>query len=874
MQPAFGMAEVCTCMTYENEFEVDRSAPCVRKSSLSGRLEQTSPDDPEGISFVLLGLPMPGVAIRITNRDNQVLSENVIGRLQIKGGVVTPGYLSNPEANSEAFVGDGWFNTGDLGFIRDGHLAITGREKEMIILNGANHYCYELEDIVDRVDGVEPSFVAACGVPDSRTGTEELAIFYTPTGPAEVIDPELLRTIQQTVAQSAGVRPERVLPVSRARFPKTTSGKIQRSAIKKRLLQGEFDETQRAIDVALENDRTVPDWFFEQVWTPQALVGTATSLEERRYLVYADEAGLAEKVGAWLSESDAEVYLVRPGTKFKQTAINEFTIDPSDAKQHRRIWRSIQALSGPIDEVLHLWPLDADANREDEAAAQLLLAVQAMDHEREGNREICWRSVTRRGYVTDADDAPILAHATLPSLLGALTRENAWLASSVIDLADDPADSCVAALRAELEITTRTAQLEESAWRGDRRLVPALKQTTPAAVGDSIDGIGPRSEIETGELYVISGGRGELALGLAAQLLERRAIKLLLLGRTSAEDPDVQTSLARLRRGGAEVMYRSADVSDATAVGAAAAEAETHWSTKIAGVFHLAGVFRQGAILDDTPDQVRASLRAKILGAHVLASLLHDRPGGLFVSFSSVNAVFPGATVGVYAAANAFLDRFTHYLRHQGIRSHNLAWSLWRGQGVSRAASQLEELAGYAGYRLLSREQGLASFEVALAMGRPHLLIGLDPSSPAIRSCLLAEPRPRERLLAYVQTGAIAPEPQAFAAVEVRDRYGTLSPCSLEVGTELPAELTGGDGSDEANLPRTESEIKVAGIWCEVLGLDAIDIHADVFEIGGSSLAAAEIFGRLQTLAGREIAMAELFHTRTVYQIAQALDAE
>ena len=113
-------------------------------------------------------------SIRITDAANRLVPEGVIGRLQIKGAVVTPGYLDNTAANEEAFVGDGWFNSGDLGFIRDGRLTITGREKEMIIIRGANFYCYELEDVVQQVKGVEATFAAAC--PLSRATAENATV--------------------------------------------------------------------------------------------------------------------------------------------------------------------------------------------------------------------------------------------------------------------------------------------------------------------------------------------------------------------------------------------------------------------------------------------------------------------------------------------------------------------------------------------------------------------------------------------------------------------------------------------------------------------------------------------------------------------------
>ncbi|MBJ8206467.1 AMP-binding protein, partial [Bacillus cereus] len=66
------------------------------------------------------GRPVNGIEIRIVDGHNSILPEGVIGRFQIRGGVVMPGYLNNTKANEESFVGDDWFNTGDLGFIKNG----------------------------------------------------------------------------------------------------------------------------------------------------------------------------------------------------------------------------------------------------------------------------------------------------------------------------------------------------------------------------------------------------------------------------------------------------------------------------------------------------------------------------------------------------------------------------------------------------------------------------------------------------------------------------------------------------------------------------------------------------------------------------------
>lgn len=165
--------------------------------------------------------------------NNRVLSEGMIGQLQIKGEIVTPGYLNNQAANSEAFVENGWFNSGDIGFIQDGRLVLTGRQKELIIINGINYYCYEIEDIVNGLEGVEPTYVGACGFCNPETGTEELAVFFTPKQLQLENYIELIKTIRRELSYQMGIEPTYVIPVPRQEFPKTTSGKIQRSQLKK-----------------------------------------------------------------------------------------------------------------------------------------------------------------------------------------------------------------------------------------------------------------------------------------------------------------------------------------------------------------------------------------------------------------------------------------------------------------------------------------------------------------------------------------------------------------------------------------------------------------------------------------------------------------
>jgi len=189
--------------------------------------------------YVNLGGVIPGVRIAIVDDRNVILPSGTIGRLQVKGEVVSPGYYKNPEANREAFLEDGWFDTGDLGFLCQGQLAIVGRSKATIIINGANYYSHEIEAVVESMPGVEISYTAACPVSDRDR--ELLAIFFNSSVERESELRELIHRIGQQVTDKIGVSPDYLIPVAKEAIPKTAIGKIQRQQLSQRFQAGEFD---------------------------------------------------------------------------------------------------------------------------------------------------------------------------------------------------------------------------------------------------------------------------------------------------------------------------------------------------------------------------------------------------------------------------------------------------------------------------------------------------------------------------------------------------------------------------------------------------------------------------------------------------------
>ena len=244
VSPGYGMTETCSGIVHSRQFS----------------LASTTAAD----SFVALGRPIPGVSIRIVDDDNTVVSAGEAGRLQVKGLTVMAGYYQQPnqsdssaDPNAEVFTADGWFDTGDLAFIQAGSLTITGRQKDVIVLNGVNYYSHEVESAIEALEGVEVSFTAACGVRSAEDETEQLAIFFHPIQGTEDLSAvvSLVKQIRTQIVEHIGISPAYIIPVEKTDIPKTSIGKIQRSQLSSRFSLGEFDSRIQQFITAFRDSR-------------------------------------------------------------------------------------------------------------------------------------------------------------------------------------------------------------------------------------------------------------------------------------------------------------------------------------------------------------------------------------------------------------------------------------------------------------------------------------------------------------------------------------------------------------------------------------------------------------------------------------------
>jgi len=846
MIPSWGMSETCGSITFSSRFTLD----------------QTSDSD----MFVQVGTPAPEFSYRIANSADEVVPEGVVGGFQVKGPTVTLGYDQNPKANAESFTKDGWFITGDLGRIDNGEVSITGRQKEVIIINGANFYPHELEAVAEEVAGVTRSFTAVCAVREEGMETDGIAVFFHPTTEHDGQVASMIREIRGRMVRNASVNPTYIIPVEKAQIPKTEIGKIQRTQIQQRLLAGEFKQELKRVDVLTESANTIPDWFFERVWHRRKVVaGTDEALG--CWLVFCDDAGLGEEISAAVGSRRRVVRVVK-GDQFSSAGADRFVIDPANPGHYRQLFDTLGE-DTTIARIVHLWTYGESVAADDPMAGvmPLLHLVRELTAVA-GSGAIDLDVISSAAQFVHAADGRAVAHAGLPAITRSLTAEEPRLRCRHIDL-----DAASADARLVIDEVTALGSEPEVAYRDGARYVPRLKRFATEAA-EAADGF-----VEGG-IYLVTGGLGGIGVEIARQLMTRYRARILMIGRKAIGE-EGSPALASLRALG-EVRYDAVDVADAAALEQSVSAAELQWGRPLDGVLHMAAVYHDGVMVRETAETLADAFHAKALGALALEKLLESRKSALFIGFSSVLAFFPGALVGAYAGANRALENLALGLRARGFRAYSVAWSSWRETGMSRGVSTGDALRAK-GIREISVEQGWNSLLVGLRHGKPLFMVGLDAANAAIRKVTVGEPCAIHRLSAFY-VSADEEARRQLREMEVVDRFGSVVRFSATPMQEIPLTASGAvdrdalinfvrrGGAAPYVEPKTETERQICAVWQDVLNAPHLGAEDNFFMFGGHSLLATRVMSRLCSIFNVDVPLRSLFDSPTVRGLAVKIE--
>jgi acyl transferase domain-containing protein/acyl-CoA synthetase (AMP-forming)/AMP-acid ligase II/NADPH:quinone reductase-like Zn-dependent oxidoreductase/acyl carrier protein len=327
-------------------------------------------------------------------------------------------------------------------------------------------------------------------------------------------------------------------------------------------------------------------------------------------------------------------------------------------------------------------------------------------------------------------------------------------------------------------------------------------------------------------VYWITGGLGGLGLAVAEVLATRVGARLLLTGRRAQADP---RTLSRLEVAGGEVLYVSADVTDAVAMRRAHDAARRRWGG-IHGVVHCAGVLRDARLADRTPEQAHAVVAPKVEGARVLTEVTTADDLDFAVFFSSLSALYGVAGQADYAAGNASLDALATTLRRGRARVLSIAWGPWRDVGMVSDDRYQRDLAAQ-GLRPLSPRAGCRAFLRALA---------LDPA------------------LHHVAIVDVDGEREAA----LLGRFNR----SLSAGPALPTF----DGSEDADLRGFLRAAVAEHLRCDP---ERVDPNTPLQRLGVDSLMAVNLVRLIERRYGLTLYPTLLFEFQTLKQLADHLEA-
>lgn len=244
LTPVYGLAEAGLAVTFSSP---DRPFTSHRFDRHSLASEGVARKSSEGWELASLGTPVAGFELAIlpvdtvpaSPTDPGGLPENRVGRLWIRGPSLMDGYLGRPEETARTLV-HGWLDTGDLGFLVDGELYLTGRAKEVVVLRGRNYAPVDLERVAAAVEGAG-AVVAVSRLPEGGSREELVLLVEGGRGRNPSADEALAAACRKAVLKETGLVVDRIAVLEPGMLPRTSSGKLRRAEALERWQAGGED---------------------------------------------------------------------------------------------------------------------------------------------------------------------------------------------------------------------------------------------------------------------------------------------------------------------------------------------------------------------------------------------------------------------------------------------------------------------------------------------------------------------------------------------------------------------------------------------------------------------------------------------------------
>ncbi len=238
LQTCYAMAENVFAITQSEIGKNVNSDFVDRHEFAQNHVAKKSAEGANAIGFLSCGKTISNTEIKIVDNSRKELPQRHVGEIKVRSNSLFLGYFKLPEEFAKV-IENGWFYTGDLGYMADGEIYITGRKKDLIIVQGKNYYAHDIEYIANHAEGVKKGRCVAIEVYNDNLGTGE-AILIAETEANDEDKKRIAKDIKKKVSEELNLSLWEVYLVPLKWTVKTTSGKISRSDNRKKYLKEKF----------------------------------------------------------------------------------------------------------------------------------------------------------------------------------------------------------------------------------------------------------------------------------------------------------------------------------------------------------------------------------------------------------------------------------------------------------------------------------------------------------------------------------------------------------------------------------------------------------------------------------------------------------
>lgn len=474
----------------------------------------------------------------------------------------------------------------------------------------------------------------------------------------------------------------------------------------------------------------IGNWLYEVEWQEQqwqvpSRPAMMSHAQGTCWLIFADRAGIGQKLAEHMSTADVACLLVSSGDTYAQIDASHFIIRPNFLPDILRLIQYVeQHQQKTLLRVVYLWALDSSwdidvpvnalEDIQERVCGTVLTLLQALARPAMSILPKIWAVTTNCQVVESEAYQPQVAQAPLWGLGTVIATEYPDCWGGMIDL--DQGMSVLEAKEALVREMQSSDGEQRVALRKEKRYVARLTRK-------HLQDEQPLSfTLLRNASYLITGGLGDLGICIAHWLIEQGARRLILLGRTplparvqwsqvnqDSRQGKLIAAIQHLEALGASIHLAAVDVADEKQLADFLATFRQEGWPPIRGVVHAAGISEDRLISQLDTNSLRSVLRPKVAGGWLLHKLLLATPLDFFLTFSSMGALIGLPGQASYAAANAFLDALAHYRKHLQLPALSINWGPWTSLGLATGVGvkQQQEAFSYSGVNGFTAEQAL-----------------------------------------------------------------------------------------------------------------------------------------------------------------------